>query len=543
MQQPPVNNNNNNTAAQQALNSGAEINANRRIASVDTSYVWEWRKYKEWVTDKRRAGVIPPGNKFITRDAVDLYFTEYVAHLTVTPKTAQRIRPALQFYADQLELVGQGFSIESQFVNEGIATQTHTYIDASISNNSDPHKNLPCNILTDNEHLRALDYIFTQNLDNWQSLHMSWNLGNNTFVRCDTFLKLCLPNLLFNSTHGPKVGDNQTLPMLALILNAEQVKEGKRRRKKRIAGSWRHKHYLRCAIGAVAVGLFTKLYYDNEIHFNEDGEGGKPSWWKVKLSFDQWQNTRIAGTAYKNLLDSCGISWGKIVHMRAAGIEYASAMGELDAAAVSTLSKHQKSNLDKVYMTELFPPILRVMAGFSCSDKLNTNSNIYHIPRTLVTLPWSDDDVCRFIFPKIQFWRAQYYSPQGDTSDAATNFLFGVLPFLAKVVVQDGIYWLRDYPSHEVSRLLRDVMPANYERWCRETREKIREEERQNSDVLTSSLNEGAKAALLAVKDSLKSEMQTLQSNLSIVSSKLGNIENQLNLLASTPPLDHHQQQ
>ena len=82
----------------------------------------------------------------------------------------------------------------------------------------------------------------------------------------------------------------------------------------------------------------------------------KPSWWKAKLSFRQWKDTRVASVAYCHLLEACGISWGKVVHMMAAGIEHASAMGGLDAAAVGTLSKHQKLNLDRVYMTELFPP-------------------------------------------------------------------------------------------------------------------------------------------------------------------------------------------
>ena len=93
--------------------------------------------------------------------------------------------------------------------------------------------------------------------------------------------------------------------------------------------------------------------------------------------------------------------------MRAAGIEHASAVGGLDAAAVSTLSKHQKLSLDKVYMTKLFPPILCVMAGFSSNDSISsTNSTIYHIPCTLITLPWSDNEICKFIFPRIEIWRA-----------------------------------------------------------------------------------------------------------------------------------------
>ena len=526
-QQPP------NNDAQTALVAGAHQNANRRIAGADSTYIREWNRFKDWVSDKRGMNILPPGPKYLTRDAVDLYFTEYVAHLTVTPKTAQRIRPALQFYADQLEHVGQGFVIESQFVNEGIATQTHTYIEFAMRNTVDPHKNLPCNILTHKEHLKALDYIFTNNLASWQSLFMSWNLGNNTFIRCDKFLKLNLPNLLFNSTHGPIVGDNNVLPMLALILNAEQVKEGKKRRKKRIAGNWRHKHYLRCATGAVGMTLFTMLYYDNSINFYEGRENSRPSWWKIKLGFDQWSNTKVAGIAYGRLLDGCGINWGKIIHMRASGIEHASSMGELDAATISTLSKHQKSNLDKVYMTELFPPILRVMAGFSLSENLlKTNATIYHVPRTLIEIPWSDHEITHFIFPKIDIWRAQCESPEGDSSEAAKNFLYGVLPFLAKVVIQDGIYWVHDYPTHEISRLLLEVMPPNYECWSMETRKKNIEEETNENEALSSCLNEGAKAALLAVKETIKKEMKELQSNISSVSSKLNQIEMQLNLLA-----------
>ena len=102
-------------------------------------------------------------------------------------------------------------------------------------------------------------------------------------------------------------------------------------KKKRITGCWRHKYYLRCSTGAVAFALFSKLYYDNSLNFYEGrlGEGMKTSWWKAKLSFRQWKDTREASAAYCHLLEACGISWGKVVHMRAAGIEHASAMGGL----------------------------------------------------------------------------------------------------------------------------------------------------------------------------------------------------------------------
>ena len=102
--------------------------------------------------------------------------------------------------------------------------------------------------------------------------------------------------------------------------------------------------------------------------------------------------------------------------MRSAGIEYASSVGELDQAAVATMSKHQQSVMDKVYMTELYGPLLRVMSGFKVEDN-------YHVPRTTLTLPWPIDDVVCRIFPKVHHWRLQYSSPSGDHSRAARDFL------------------------------------------------------------------------------------------------------------------------
>ena len=65
-QQQQLHNNNPPTAVQHALAAGAHSNANRRIADVDSSYVREWRKFQNWVTEKRATGVLPPGSKFLT---------------------------------------------------------------------------------------------------------------------------------------------------------------------------------------------------------------------------------------------------------------------------------------------------------------------------------------------------------------------------------------------------------------------------------------------------------------------------------------------
>jgi hypothetical protein len=49
---------------------------------------------------------------------------------------------------------------------------------------------------------------------------------------------------------------------------------------------------------------------------------------------------------------------------------------------------------------------------------------------------------------------AESASRRGDKSNCATNFLFKILPYLINTVIQDGIYFIKDFPTHEFSRLL-----------------------------------------------------------------------------------------
>jgi hypothetical protein len=83
-----------------------------------------------------------------------------------------------------------------------------------------------------------------------------------------------------------------------------------------------------------------------------------------------------------------------------------------------------------------------------------------------VALPYTQEEMTLAVFPQVTRWRAQQSS---DRSEAARNFLNEVLPMLAWVVVQDGPYWIRGYPSHELAGLLVSRMDAGYLRWARQT--------------------------------------------------------------------------
>ena len=518
------------TTLNEAIDAAVQRNASNAGVTADKTYEYNWKRYKKFVDEKRREGVIPQGGLYLTRRNVDYFFQEFVSQMNVDPKVAARIRPSLQFYADRFEHVLVPFEVDSVDVRGGLSSQVVTYIQKQIGRKVDPHANLPCTMLTPEEHHRALHTMLTNQSSQWQSLCSSWNIGTNSFMHCDTFVKLRLPSMYLNTSHGPKLPNGKKEPIITFILNsgdmkgggggprggksksaidkakekASKKKTGKNNddneeegygvsKKKRMTGLWRHKEWLRCGVGMLAMSLFTLLYHEGKLNFYDEDRKKIPSWWKRKI-WSQWKDTKVAGTVYKRLLNHCNINWGKVVHMRTTGIEYASSQGELDGGAVGTMSKHQSSKLEKVYMTELFAPVLRVMSGFEKDEN-------YYVPRILLKLPWSESDLCAYIFPKLHVWLIQYKAPNGDHSLAAENFLTKLLPYLAKVVVQDGIYWIKHYLKYEASKLLLNVMPPEYERWAANARKEIDDLVANKRAVLTSDLNAAAKAALLTVLD------------------------------------------
>ena len=52
------------------------------------------------------------------------------------------------------------------------------------------------------------------------------------------------------------------------------------------------------------------------------------------------------------------------------------------------------------------------------------------------------------LFPHRLVWLEQSRGARGDKSNTANHFLNKVLPYLAKVCLQDGIFWVKEWPEH-----------------------------------------------------------------------------------------------
>jgi hypothetical protein len=141
--------------------------------------------------------------------------------------------------------------------------------------------------------------------------------------------------------------------------------------------------------------LFVRLYDKSSISILQV-QDQRPMWQKFPLIKD-WNSRSPAYQTFKSVLQLLNISWAKVTHMRTAGIKNASARGELTADESSTMSKHSTERIFEAYLTEFFPPVMRVMAGFQKNDT-------YFVPRVEVAPPYTAEEMTNSVFPQTSKW-------------------------------------------------------------------------------------------------------------------------------------------
>ena len=203
-------------------------------------------------------------------------------------------------------------------------------------------------------------------------------------------------------------------------------------------------------MGRTAFNLFVRLFADTNLNFYKGDLGTSPEWWSRHL-ICEWAN---ADAAYKEIYARAGVTWRKTTHLRTQGIETASREG-ITEDEIGTLLKHITRKTAR-YLTELYPPTISTQSGFTkIPGTLFAPRSGLEIPREAEMTP---DQLALLLYPQLTRWRAKYQDPRGDHSQAAHNFLYELLPFLAMTIFQDGIYWLRYLPNHQATRLLKQVM-------------------------------------------------------------------------------------
>jgi hypothetical protein len=122
------------------------------------------------------------------------------------------------------------------------------------------------------------------------------------------------------------------------------------------------------------------------------------------------------------------------------------------------------------------------------------------------------------VFPKIDDWRMQMTDPvRGDESEAAQNFLNMLLPYLARVLLQDSIYWI----THEAKRLLLHIMPPTFQQWAVGARQWCRVQQLNFAQSQITALNQAAQAAYQQTQQGV----QGLEQKLDVINQHQQNFE------------------
>jgi hypothetical protein len=185
-----------------------------------------------------------------------------------------------------------------------------------------------------------------------------------------------------------------------------------------------------------------------------------------------------------NIFEYCDIKSNKKTHFgRYMSTDIATFLGIRDEQ-IARQTKHKLNKLS-VYASELDSTMLHVMAKFLPKET-------YRCPRATIGTPMPVTVLARTLFPYLPQWEEQLSHPGVDIP--ARHFIMELLPYLAEVCVQDGIYLIEDYPEHAISILLLQRI-SNYSEWARQKRHDIESMEGNYDADRLLALNEGVRAS------------------------------------------------
>ena len=127
------------------------------------------------------------------------------------------------------------------------------------------------------------------------------------------------------------------------------------------------------------------------------------------------------------------------------------------------------------------------MAGFPKEGR-------YHCIRGNILLPLSIQQYERKLLPRLSQYRAQSQGIRGDRSSCCDKFLNHIVPWLIQVLIQDGVFFICDFPDHPVSNLLKNQING-YDRWAMHQRRWVHEKEQRVEADRIAALNNAAREA------------------------------------------------
>lgn len=432
-------------------------------------------------------GLNPDILGYCTRINIDSFFQEVIAKRTTTAAVNRRFVSAIQKYSDFWE-ERVGFKVESNAVKKALedakvcARQFHSHSSVHV----DAHKYRPTRHPSPAQELTMIEEALKDHTHSKYgflpigiNFLISWNCAMQGFTRGDEVRNCRLPDLCHEINYGPwrlseqgltNVRDQST-PEGILSLIQQPLNTKIRSNRAHVIGFFRHKDWRRCATSLIAFSIMARFEYmvpSQLDSFFKIGEDLVPSWYNYYLI--DWREYDAMATAFKDYFAKAGIDYTKLTHTRKLGIIRAHQMGA-DRENIILLSKHTTHKVDTSYLPELPYTAMLACAGFDVFRRQE-----YYIPRSYAKVPegWISQ-----IFPYLNTWKQHVNETWGyDKGMSAKSFVNTLLPFLAEIVIQDGIYFISMYPEHPYSKmLLQKLQHFGYEQWAADMRAAVESRE------------------------------------------------------------------
>ena len=140
------------------------------------------------------------------------------------------------------------------------------------------------------------------------------------------------------------------------------------------------------------------------------------------------------------------------------------------------IKRHHKDVYKRSHASQISIPVATTLAEFLP----NNPNDPYFVPHSMIRIPLPIQPLTEWLFPNFHQWENQWRSENGDKKESANLFLHKVLPFLTKCIVQDGVFWIKNFPNNSAVQLLLRQLDRfwpgeNYSVWARKKREEVDE--------------------------------------------------------------------
>lgn len=394
----------------------------------------------------------PDGLVFITQANVELYFSTHLVNIpTAGPATMKRKFSGLNYVLRNIEdkevltdLV-QTSTILRAMDTQNIEYRAHKH---TSNAGADPLKGLK-DPISDKEATKLVTSIWNARTHSL-SLIFSFTWGFNAGIRGGSSRNLVFADLNISSAFGPDTLESLKKTVLVVLRKGNLHKENHVTDKQ--VGSQRNRDYRKCSVFATAVLVIMRLRdLGDELCFERGDVKERAEWWDTPLteydSYSEESSRMRLVIADADLADR----YSKVTHHRSMMVQYAGSRG-LQPYQINTMTKHMLEKMHSAYQPEVEEETLKVMSGFRKSETRFVCTEHVRFPGNHEQYL---EEGMNYLVPDYVDYVTQYHSPEGDKSILATKFLFELLPFFVETVMQCGYWFIRDFPDHMFTQVLK----------------------------------------------------------------------------------------